>query len=376
MPTYAPRRRPERWARGCSGHARVRLGSCASLLLVLAAGCDFPTSLPKWDTQWLVPIKSTSVPVGQLLPASVSTTADGSAFLVSVAPVTLVRTLAELCPDCAASNGQTVPKPAFTVTLADTLRLPSDVAGATLDASTIPATISNGLGFDPIRPGAAARGSLTLTLSSPPHTAGQLTVDGVTDSIPAGSTRAWEIALASGVAVGSAIPAVLVINSPAGSAVRLDTSQRFAVTISPQAVRVLAVNVPVNGTTVSIEPIELNLGEIDPSLVERVRGGALVLDIANSFGVTGTLTMTISAPGATIRKPVQLGTGSTTQRIPLTEQELQSILGKSGVTFTASGTVDAAQPVALTPSLTVQVNAQLELTLGSTAGAADIVSLH
>ncbi len=369
MPTYDPRRRPARGAPGRFGHVRLRRAPVPLLLLALAGGCDFPTSLPRWDTQWLVPVRSTSVTVGQLLPAGVSTSPDGSAFLVTMAPLTISRSLGELCSACTVLNGATVPKPAFTATVSDTLRLPSDVAGATLDVGTMPATISNGLGFDPIRPSATARGTVQLTLPSGLYTAGGLTLDGATDSLPAFSTSTRAISLAGGVAISGKIAAVLAVNSPAGGTVRIDTNQRFGVTMSPQAVRVLSVNVLVNGKSVSIQPVELNVGDIDQSLVERVRGGALVLHLVNTFNVTGTLTMTITGPGVTIRKPVQLGTGVTTQRVPLTEQELQSILGRSGVSLTASGAVNATQPVVLTPKSSVQVTAQLELTLGSNQGS-------
>ncbi len=350
----------------------MRLASCAPvplLLLALAAGCDFPTSLPKWDTQWLVPVRTTSLPVTQLLPTSVGTSADGLSFVVSVAPITISRSLGELCSACGAVNGLIVPKPAFSASVSDTLRLPSDVAGATLVGGPMPSSISNGFNFDPIRPSATARGTLALTLSSGAATAGALTLSGATDSVPAGSTTTRAIPLTTGAAVTGKIAAVLAINSPAGDPVRIDAGQRFGVTVSPQTVRVSDVTVAVTGKSVSIQPVELSVSDIDQSLVDRVRAGALVLNIVNPFGVTGTLTMTISGPGVTIRKPVQLGTGSTTQRVPFTEDEIRSILGKSGVSFTASGSVNAAQPVKLTPSQAVQVTAQLELTLGSTQGS-------
>ncbi len=398
MPTYDLRRHPQWWARGRSGHvcgrpghlcagaghARGRSGHlCARratlplLLLALTAGCDFPTSLPKWDTQWLIPVQNTSLTASQLLPASVGTSADGLSFVVSVAPVTISRSLGELCGACNALSGLTVPKPAFTATVSDTLRLPADVAAATLGGGTVPVTISNGFGFDPIRPSATARGTLALTLSSGAATAGTLTLDGATDSVPRGSTSTRAVPLATGAAVSGKIAAVLSINSPAGDPVRIDASQRFSVTAAPQSSRVSDVTVAVNGKSVSIQPVNLSVSDIDQSLVDRVRAGTLVLNIVNPFGVTGTLTMIIAGPGVTIQKPIQLGSGSTTQRVPFTEDEIRSILGKSGVSFTAGGTVNAAQPVKLTPSQAVQVVAQLELTLGSTAGgAADIVPLH
>lgn len=363
MPTYDSRRRPERRAR--RPQRRVRTVLASPLLLLLAAGCDFPTGLPKWDTQWLVPVRSTSFTVAQLLPTTVTTTADNSAFVVAVAPITIARSLATLCSACVAANGQVVAKPAFTTTVSDTLRLPADVAAATLAGGTVTVSITNGLNFDPIRPSATQRGSLTLTLTSGSATVGTLTLNGATDALAPSSTTTRSVTLAAGVPIAGRIAAVLAVSSPAGDPVRIDAGESFSVTVTPQTVRVSDVTVAVSGKSVAIQPVELKVNDIDQSLIDRVRAGALVLNIVNPFGVTGTLNLTIAGPGVTIRKQVQLGTGATTQRVPFTTDEIKSILGRSGVTFAATGPVSSAQPVKVTPSQAVQVNAQLELTLGS-----------
>ncbi len=362
MPTYDPRRRRERRARRPQCGVRAGL---ATVLLLLAAGCDFPTSLPKWNTQWLVPVRNTEFTVAQLLPTAVITTADNSAFVVSVAPITISRSLAALCAACVPVNGLVVAKPAFTATVSDTLRLPSDVAAATLAGGTVAVSIANGLDFDPIRPSATQRGTITLTLTSGSATIGTLTLNGATDVLPANSSLTRSVTLASGVPVSGKIAAVLAVSSPAGDPVRIDASETFSITVTPQTIRVSDATVAVSGKSVAIQPVELNVSDIDQSLIDRVQAGALVLGIVNPFGVTGTLNLTIVGPGVTIRKPVQLGTGATTQRVPFTTDEIKSILGRSGVTFTATGPVSSPQPVKVSPAQAAQVTAQLELTLGS-----------
>ena len=55
-----------------------------------------------------------------------------------------------------AFNGTTVPKPAFTTTLQSEVPFPVDLDSLVLTGGTIPVRVANHLGFDPIRPAAAA----------------------------------------------------------------------------------------------------------------------------------------------------------------------------------------------------------------------------
>ncbi len=364
MMTYQPRRRAARQRGRRPARAGVLRGW--PLLALLAGACDLPSGLPKWDTQWLIPVKSSTLAVGQLLPPSVSIAPDGSAFQVTVLPVAMVRTLAQLCPAYAALSGQTVPKPACTSTVTDTLKLPSDVSQATLASGSVAVTITNGFSFDPLRPGASARGTIVLTLTSGGATIGTLTLDGATDALPAGSTITRTVAL-TGVVAGR-IAVGLTITSPAGDPVRIDGSQQFTVTATPQGLRLADVTVPVNQKMVAIQPVDLSVEKVDQSLVNDVKAGTLVLGIVNPFAVTGTMTVTITGPGVAITKQIPLAAGTTTQRVPFTQQEIQSILGKAGVLFNAGGPVNATQPVKLTPTQAAQVTAQLELILGPQEG--------
>jgi hypothetical protein len=333
----------------------------APMLALLAGACDYPTSLPKWDTQWLVPAKSTTLSPGQLLPANVTLASDNSAFLASVAPVTISRTLGELCAACV--NGQLAAKPFFTSTPTDTLRFPTGVSSATLAGGTVSISINNGLNFDPIRPGASARGSLQLTLTSGGSTVGTLTLDGNSDALPAGQTTTRTITLTAG-AVSGKITVSMTVTSPQGDPVRLDTSQHFNVTATPQSIRFSDVTVSVTQKQVSVQQQTMNFSDVDQSVIDRVKDpSSLVLTINNPFAVTGTLTINFINAATPVTKQLTLSSGTTTQRVSFTHQELQSLLGRE-VTLSATGTVNAAAAVKITPSQVVQINTQLELTLG------------
>ena len=336
----------------------------AIALLALTTACDFPTGLPKWNTEWLVPVDSTTLTAAQLLPGSVSFTGDRSAFTVSVAPVTLSGSLGDLCgAACTALGGQTVPKPAFTATLVDTLRLPSEAPAATLASGTVAVLITNGFGFDPLRPSSSARGTLTVTVKSGSTSLGRLVLSGDTVSLPSGGSLTRSVALTAG-AVSNRLAVEMTLASPAGDPVRIDASQRFSLTATATSLRLSDISVTVNQKQASIDPFTVDLSGIDESLVDRVQGGSLVLDEVNPFGVTGNMALRFMSSGMTpILKTVPLAAGTSRQVVDFTPQELRSMLGRE-VTATASGLVSAGQAVKLTPAQAVQITTRLSLVIG------------
>ena len=102
----------------------VALGAGLTLLTALA-GCDIPTQAPILTGSWVVPAKSDSISVNNLLPAGV--TVSGSNFAVQVSAASGQQTLGQLCPSCPVGTG---PKPAFTGSVSSTVPLPSTVAQA------------------------------------------------------------------------------------------------------------------------------------------------------------------------------------------------------------------------------------------------------
>src|SRR5690242_11836811 len=136
------------------------LARLSILLLVVATACDMPTKLPSWDQTWLIPGDSTTVGVSELLPStgevSVSTLNGQKVFALNVAsPANFTRSLGQVCSACAAANGATVPKPAFTLVDSTSTTLPNNLVAATVIAGGFDYTITNGFSFDPIKPSAA-----------------------------------------------------------------------------------------------------------------------------------------------------------------------------------------------------------------------------
>lgn len=357
----AGRRRGQRaWQRALVGSL---LGAVVPLL---SSACDYPTSAPKWRTEWLVPVKGTTLTVGELLPPGVTIADDSSAFLASVAPVTITRSLGELCgAPCQDVSGRTVPKPAFSTTVEDTVWLPSDLAAATVASGSVAISIHNGLGFDPLRPGGTARGTIVITLASAGATVGTLTLDGDSVALAPGSTLLREIPL-TGSTLGPAIVATALLTSPAGAAVPIDASQSFSLTASPQSLRLADVSVSVSEKPVAVSPFALDLGNVDASIVDHVATGSLVLDVANPFPVAGDLQLTVTGAGLDpITKPLPLAPGDTTETVAYTQDEMRSMLGQASLEVGAEGVVTAREPVRLTPTMTVRIDARLDLIVGS-----------
>lgn len=359
--THPRRRTPTRQV------AVRRLLGRAALVGVVSAigGCDFPTSLPRWDTRWLVPARSTVLTVDQLLPANVVASTAGSTFQVVVAPVTFSRSLLDFCgAACLALQGATGPKPAFTASIADTLRLPSNVAGATIVDGSVSVALTNGFAFDPLQPGAGGpTGTIAVTISSGSTTVGTLTLSGTSERFAPGTTITRSVPL-SPAAVGNRLAIVVTLVSPAGDPVRVDTNERVTIVATSQGVHVSQVMAIVAARPVALRPFTVDLTSIDASIIDRVQGGALIVSMTNPFGVSGALTMTVSNAGMPISKPVDVRPGPTTQHIPLTRDEVKALLGRA-ITVNATGTLGAGTAVPLSAADTARVTTQLDLTFGT-----------
>ena len=157
--------------------------SLAVGVLALAA-CDIPTSPPQVQQRWILPVEQATFSVGELLPAGVQD--DGSAFLVSVDPVTVVERLTDICASCVALDGLVAPKPGFEDSLEVTTDLPAAVSGATLQSASVQVVVHNGFGFDPLRPGGPDTGMLSVEVRAGVggDVLGTLTMDGATESLP------------------------------------------------------------------------------------------------------------------------------------------------------------------------------------------------
>ena len=346
---------------------RIGTAAVAWTLAFGAAGCDIPTEPPILETSWSAPIESTQFGVDDLLPASVTLTADTSAFTVSFAPVFFSASLADVCPPCALANGLTVPKPAFADSIGDSVDLPARVASATVEGGSIRVEVTNGLNFDPIRPAAGAFGSLTVVLTdgADGDMLGSGVVSGVATSFAPSSTVTMVIPLQASEVDGS-IDAAVLIDSPAGDPVTVDSSLRISVVASVDQLRVTEVAVDVSGEAVSLDPSTFDLGDVGEELFDRVIAGSLRLDVLNPFGVGADFQLTID--GSTFptiqHQPSIVGAAEESVRIDFSSQEIQGILAAPSVSLSGGGTVDpAAGIVRVRPGQELEVEATLDFEL-------------
>lgn len=333
-----------------------------ALLSVGLAACEFPTEVPKWDTTWVVPADSTTIGVSSLLPASVTTTSNGSAFLLSVTPVSLSQSLGQLCgATCTALQGMTVPKPALSNTVTSTISLPGDVVS--VSGGQLPVTLSHDFTFDPLRPAAGVYGYIVVTATSGATVLAKDSLAGETLDFPAGVVRTRTLALAG--AVDGPVTVTIKTFSPAGGTATIDLSDRLAVT-TPTQVQFSQAQVRVANRTISAADVELDLADIDEAVTDRTKGGALLLSLSNPFAVTGNLALTITAPNTVITKTVALAQGTTSARVEFNQQEIKAILGGGPVRIRASGAVcgSGACTTTVTPGQTVSIATRLELTIG------------
>ncbi|MBI4540697.1 MAG: hypothetical protein HY704_14445 [Gemmatimonadetes bacterium] len=342
--------------------------SLATLLFTSLAACDVPTDIPDWNQTWVVAGDSTSMGVADLLPSSVTVSADKAAFVLSLQSVTFRRSLGQMCDECAAANGLTVPKPAFTATIEDRVQLPADVVSANVTVGTVEVRVGHNFEFDPLRPSATARGGVAMRLLHGGATIASLTISGETQAFPPNTAITRTLTVPATTVTGP-ITVQVSIESPEGDPVRIDTADELTVTGVPQSIRVSQATVRVANKTVDVDPIDLDLEDVDQTLVDRVKGGAFLVDITNQFEVSGTLSVRVQPQGAaTITKSLSVTPGSSSRRIEFSGSELRTILGRRS-TMTASGGVSATGgSLTVRPAQILVVKSKIELTIGLKEG--------
>ena len=339
------------------------------LLIVLAAlsGCDVPTDLPIFDVRWVIPVEETSISVDELLPAT-GVTISGGNFVVEADTLSLNETLGSLCSACLDSGGFPVPKPVFDTVFTQTSNLATDVASAQLVSGSISLAIQNDLGFDPIRPAAGTPGTMTVTLydgDTGGRPLSQVTLDGaiLTDSLPNGALTTILLILDPGT-VSSTIFAEVDLDSPAGDPVPINPNNRLDITVALGPFSVSSVTLVVDSLSVDLDPTNLDVGDIDTSVTDRILSGSLILDIQNPFGVEVELTLLISGPGfTTISKDVTVSNlDPSSVSITYMADELRRFLGQPNVLVSGSGLV-LGGPAMVTPTDQVVIEASLDIAL-------------
>ncbi len=343
---------------------RIRACSVFVLLGSLAA-CEIPTEAPILDTRWAAPVESTRFGVADLLPASVSLTTEGDAFVVDFAPVSFGATLGSLCGPCTLADGFTVPKPAFSDDLGSSVGFPAQVSSVTVEDGSIRIEVYNGFNFDPIRPGGGAFGSLAIALTDAVDgdLLGSYLVDGVDTAFGAGTTLDVMIPLLP-VTLDGAIEALLTLDSPAGDPVTVDADAEIGVTASVAGLRVSEVAIDVSGESVALENANLDLDDVGSDLSDRVMAGALLLDVRNPFGVGADFQLSIDGSGfSTIEHdPAIAGDAEESLRIDFTDQEIRDILRSPSVSLSGGAVVDpAAGVVRVRPGQELEIEASLDI---------------
>lgn len=335
----------------------IRRAALALAGVAALAGCDIPTDVPIVEQRWVLPVESTSLSVDELLPSGV--TVGGGSFNVTIAPFSTSRSLGEACPECQPFNGLTGPAPAFQDTIVTGQSLPANVSAAALQSGSIAIAIQNGFNYDPIAGGGST--TVTLTDGTGGRLLGQVVISG---TLPPGSTTNRTITLEPG-PIGSSVVARTVISSPGGQITTMDTSRRITVTATPTALRVGSATVNVSGQSVALDPVALDVEDIESSISDRIENGAIIFEITNPFGVAINIETSITYPGGSIRKTLAVGSGATsTATLQYSGDELRAFLGKGGVNFTGTGSVAAsAGSITVTPGQQADIDAKLDLTL-------------
>ncbi|HSG07054.1 MAG TPA: hypothetical protein VLA36_01765 [Longimicrobiales bacterium] len=326
------------------------------ILLGVAAlvGCDLPTDAPMVEQRWIVPLDNTGIQAEEFLPDGVLM--GGGVFAVAVDSFKAQGTLGELCTACVDGPG---PAPAFRGTFSDSRRLPTDVVGAVLETGSVTVSVENGFSFDPL----AGGGSVVLTIMDGPggKVLGQETVS---SAMPPGSTVTRGITLAGGSMAPTLLASAEVI-SPGGQATTIDTAEKLTLSVGAVVIQAAFVTVKAAGRSVELDPADLNVSNIDATVLEHIQSGSLELDILNPFAVALTMDLVIEYPGGTLTRRVDIERAAvSTISLSYTGEEFRSFLGKEEVSLTGIGTVSAAaQPVLLRTDKRLDMAVTMDLTL-------------
>lgn len=345
----------------------IRADFAALTLVAMLAACDIPTELPEFENRWIVPVEETRFGVDELLPGDVTLAPDGAAFIVDFDPITFSESLGILCAACAASDGLTIPKPAFIGGFSSTLGFPPEITAVDVVGGSVQLEIVNGFNFDPIRPASGVFGSMEITFTDEADgdVLGMLLIDGEDQAFAAGSTLTTSVVLGAA-SIEGGIETTIQLDSPTGDPVTIDASDELSVDAIPVDVRVSSVEINVSGQNVDLDAVDLDLEDVDQDLIDRVISGSFVLDIVNPFAVAADFDLQISGPTiATIQKSASIGPDpESSVTISFTGDEIRSFLGQPNVVLTGGAVVDTgAGNIVVNPGQELILEAALDLVI-------------
>lgn len=368
-----------------------RLASRAALLgFVGVAGCDVyaiaTDPFPGLVQTWNLPVATTRISVASLLPANVSIYStpasnppDSSAFSINnINGVNLSRRVGAYCALCQALNGTTAPKPAFTINpdTGSTVSLPNDVVSAQLLGGTVSYTVNNGLSFDPLRVSANLtnpQGRIIIVVRSGSVVFARDTVKGETQTLPANTGSLTRILNLQSGPIANTITVDLEVQSPAGDNTFINANGLLGMSATVTGLRVgsVTVNVP-TASLGSGTPEEVDVGDLDESMLERVIAGGLEMTVTNPFAVSGNMSAVFTTnPGPNISKSATLAAVTTPQVLSVSfdSAQMARILTSSpSATLSMTGTVSAPLPITVTPKQVISLSNRIIMKLRAFGG--------
>lgn len=334
------------------------------LAALAVAACDVPTAPPMWEQTWAVEGEDIVLGAAELLPAGVTVSPDGTEFQAQTGSAGISATLGEMCPTC--GDQVTTPKPAFTHTIALTAALPAALISASATGEAFAVELAHNLGFDPLRPSSAAgaeRGFIVIEVTSGGALVGRDSISG--DDTAFGSSNVLTpVVPIQPVNVTNVLDIDVLVYSPAGDSAFLQSSDTLGIQLLPSNVTASEVTVEAAALTVDAPAAQLSLAGVDSAMVSRVQSGALRLNVANPFDLTGTLDVRFEMGTESIQKSLTLSTGTYSTSIDFTGAEIRTLLATGDVPVTAAGTLSAADgALTLRPTDVLVMESLLELVI-------------
>jgi hypothetical protein len=329
------------------------------------AACDIPTGVPHWDTTWAVPVERQELSVASLLPSGIGVTPDGRAFELSIEGARIDERLGGICNFCEALDGQTTLKPAFSSVLESGVSLPDDFISASVTGGQALIELYHDFGFDPIRPSTMTRGSIRILLMSAGDTLATGIIDGEAESFPSGTRKSRALPFRQ-IELRDSIEILVVFDSPVGDPVLIDGSSRFELLLIPSTILLPEARIRMQDQAVELEEASFEVIGGD-AFINRIQSGALVLEVDNPFNVTGTLSLTLGAPGHSVTRQTAIVPGQSERRVEFTGAELRSVLKGEEATLSATGSISATgESITLRPDQILNMTSRFELTLTTT----------
>ena len=348
---------------------RGRWRATGLALSLLISACDLPTASPIFTSKLAVPVEDDSVGVGEFIPPSVQV--RNGQFQIVSDTVRSLTTLGDLCIPCRPFHQTVVPVPMATWNVTLQSDLPADVAYVVLDAgSSATFEISNGLGFDPLRPAAQQYGTLIIVVRAGPlgDTLAVDRVDGTATALPPGGRLRRTLPLPQGRQVVNPVELLLRVDVPQGDPVVIDTSETLAITVAPVTIVATEAGVVIDGKTVRSAAASVSFTDAGNDVVQRVEEAEVQLTISNPLLVTGQFDITFDSSGSpvTAAQRVDVVPGFQNRSIRLEVDEVRRLLRARNVSARVDGVVSgeaANRVVTLRPRDVIQIGTAVILSI-------------